>query len=103
MFKRKVFNTIVSTGLILLVRSSDVWAQFNGLRGSGSTADPLAATNDFSNRMLDIVKGPVLKILAAVVLLVGVAGLLRGRHKLAISCGLAFLLLLFLPILLGHI
>ena len=96
MFRRKVLNTIADIGLILFIRSSQVWAK-------DSTDDPLAVSNDFSTRMLSIVQGPVLKVLAAVVLLAGVAGLLRGRHKLAISCGLAFLLLLFLPILLGHV
>ncbi len=92
MFKRKLLNTIVSTGLIWLIRISNVWA-----------GDPMATTTDFSTKMIDIIKGPVLKLSAAVVLLVGAVGLLRGRHKLAVSCGLAFLLLLFLPILLNHI
>jgi type IV secretory pathway VirB2 component (pilin) len=65
--------------------------------------EAFAATDDFSQRMIAIIKGPVLKLLAAVILLVGIAGLLRGRNKLALSCGMAFLLLLFLPVLLGHV
>ncbi|MBI3602718.1 MAG: hypothetical protein HY209_07500 [Candidatus Omnitrophica bacterium] len=92
MFKKKVFNIIVSTGLFWLIKISNVWAD-----------DPMATTTDFSTKMIDIIKGPVLKLSAAVVLLVGAVGLLRGRHRLAISCGLAFLLLLFLPILLSHV
>ena len=60
-------------------------------------------SNDFSEKVLSIVQGPILKVLAAVVLLVGIAGLLQGKQKLSICCGLAFLLLLFLPILLGKV
>ena len=56
-----------------------------------STGDPLAVTSEFSTKMVDILKGPIAKILAALVLLAGIAGLLRGRHKLALSCGAAFL------------
>ncbi len=57
----------------------------------------------FSTRMIDICKGPVAKILGTGILLVGVGALLRGRHRLAISCGLAFVVLLFLPILIEQI
>ena len=64
---------------------------------------PEEVVNNFSTRMIDILKGPIAKILGAFILLVGVAALLRGRHKLAISCGLAFIVLLFLPILLQQV
>ena len=96
MLKRKI-NVLSNAVLILLINTMQVWA------AADKADDPLDTTNDFSTRMLAIIQGPILKLLAAAVLLVGVAGLLRGRHKLAISCGLAFLLLLFLPILLGHV
>ena len=65
--------------------------------------DPLQATTDFSDRLIAILKGPVTKGLGALLLIVAVGGLLRGRHKLAISCGVAFVILLFLPILLQHL
>jgi len=97
MFKKGII-AVLNSWIILLITSLQVWAA-----STSSTDDPQKVTEDFSTRMLAIVQGPVLKVLAAVVLLVGVAGLLRGRHKLAISCGLAFLLLLFLPILLTHV
>lgn len=87
----------VITAIVLMINSGLV------LAANDSTADPLEVSNDFSTRMLAILQGPVLKVLAAAVLLVGVTGLLRGRHRLAVSCGLAFLLLLFLPILLKHV
>ena len=64
---------------------------------------PEEVVNSFSTRMIDILKGPIAKILGAVILLAGVASLLRGRHKLAISCALAFIVLLFLPILLQQV
>ena len=92
MFLKKVGNTIVKTMLMLFVNISMALAD-----------DPLEVSKDFSKQMIDIVKGPVIKVLAAVVLLVGVASLLQGKHKLAVSCGAAFLLLLFLPILLERV
>ena len=64
---------------------------------------PEEVVNSFSTRMIDILKGPIAKVLGAFILLMGVASLLRGRHKLAISCGLAFIVLLFLPILLQQV
>ena len=70
---------------------------------AGGNGDPVAVVSDFSMQMIAILKGPIAKILAALILLAGVAGLLRGRHKLALSCGAAFVILLFLPILLGRI
>src|SRR5258706_235095 len=98
MVLRRIFKTTCITIWMFFINSY-VWAQ----RSGSNTADPLEATNDFSEKVLSIVQGPLLKIMAAVVLMVGVAGLLRGKHKLAISCGAAFLLLLFLPILLGKV
>jgi hypothetical protein len=96
MIKKRI-KILIHTGLMVLMSVVQVWAA----SGDGD-GDPLKVTDDFSGRVLAIIQGPVIKLLAAVVLLVGVAGLLRGRHKVAISCGMAFLLLLFLPILLKH-
>lgn len=99
MLKHRIQN-FLKVVLIWLMNFSYSWGASNS---SATTDDPLTTTNDFSVKMLGVIQGPILKLLAATVLLVGVAGLLRGRHKLAISCGLAFLLLLFLPILLSHV
>ena len=65
--------------------------------------DPMSAVSDFSTQMIAILKGPIAKILAAIILLAGVGGLLRGRHRLAVSCGVAFVILLFLPMLLEKV
>ena len=70
---------------------------------AGGSGDPMSVVSDFSTQMIAILKGPIAKILAAVILLAGVGGLLRGRHKLALSCGAAFVILLFLPILLEQV
>ncbi len=65
--------------------------------------DPEQTVTDFSQKTVLILKGPIAKLLGAVILLTGVASLLRGRHKLAISCAVAFVMLLFLPILLEKV
>lgn len=79
------------------------WSAVFLLWASSALADdPKAMVEDYSKRMIDILQGPVTKLFAAVILLIGVGALLRGRHGIAISCGLAFVMLLFLPILLQH-
>ncbi len=74
-----------------------------GLALAQAQGDPMSVVSDFSTQMIAILKGPIAKILAALILLAGVGGLLRGRHKLALSCGAAFVILLFLPILLEQV
>ena len=95
--KRKI-NALICTGFLWLVQIQQSWAQAT----DSSAQDPVAATNDFSSKMLTIFKGPVVKVLAGMILFAGVAGLLRGRHQVAVSCGIAFILLLFLPIILQY-
>ena len=65
--------------------------------------DPNAVVVENANKMIQILQGPVTKLLAAIILLAGVAGLLRGRHKIALSCGIAFVVLLFLPMILRQV
>ncbi len=74
-----------------------------GLALAQAQGDPGSVVSDFSTKMITILKGPITRILAALVLLAGVGGLLRGRHQLALSCGAAFVILLFLPILLEQV
>lgn len=101
MLKRKLFNMITNTGLILLINASNVWAQLN-IGGGGNVQDVNSAVNSFSGKILSIFTGPLVKVVAGVVLFVGVAGLLRGKHQVAVSCGIAFVLLLCLPIILRY-
>ena len=69
---------------------------------STTTSDPTAVATTFANKMVEGAEGPITKFLAAAILLTGVSGLLRGRHRLAVSCGVAFIVLLSLPLLIPH-
>ena len=42
--------------------------------------DPKEMMKDYSDRMIEILQGPVSKLFAAIILLIGVTALLRGRH-----------------------
>ncbi len=83
---------IALIGIMVLSFISQVMAQ-----------TPEEVVGSFSTRMVDILKGPIVKILGALILLAGVASLLRGRHKTALSCAVAFVILLFLPFLLEQL
>lgn len=91
---KKIWNIIVYTGLIWIIKTSDIWAE--------NVQDLDTASNDFSDKMLKMFKGPLVKIVAGIVLFMGVGGLIRGRHQVALSCGIAFVLLLLLPVILGY-
>ena len=58
--------------------------------------NPNAVVTENADVALTILKGPIAKIGGAIILLVGVAGLLRGRYQLAVSCAVAYAALLFL-------
>ncbi len=91
MLKKRI-STIINTGLFFLLSLPYAWAD-----------DPLTTSTEFSDKMLAIVKGPASKLLGAVILLIGIASLLRGSYKVAVACFVAFLLILFLPGLIAHI
>ena len=99
MFRRNVFKVLFFMGFWLFLNVSNIWA---AVGSSSGAQDVVTATNSLADKMLEIFKGPLVKILAGVVLFVGVGGLLRGRHQVAVSCGIAFVLLLFLPIILQY-
>ena len=83
-------------GVILGSWTSNVFAQI-------ADGAPETAVSGFSQRMVAMVNGPVAKLLGVVILLVGVASLLRGRHAVAMSCGVGFVVLLFLPFFLTQL
>jgi hypothetical protein len=58
--------------------------------------DPLVKVKANTDKGLKIIKGPIATFGGAVVLLGGVAGLLRGNYQLAVSCAVAYAALLFL-------
>ena len=82
---------LIMVQVFLLTMVSKVWAE--------SAGDPQADVERYSTKMIAILKGPIAKVLAVVILLACVGALLRGRHKLAISCAIAFIVLLFLQML----
>ncbi len=82
--------------IVVLFMATKAYAQNSG-------GDAVEAVNDFSQQIVLLLKGPIAKILGAIVLLGGVAALLRGRHHIAIACAAAFIVLLFLPMLLEHV
>ena len=53
--------------------------------------------NDFADFWVKILSGHVSKIIAVVLLLSAVLSLFKGQVGVAISCGVGFLLLMFIP------
>jgi len=52
---------------------------------------------DFANFIINILTGPVSKILGAMLLIGGVIALLNGKQGVAIACGFGFMILMFIP------
>lgn len=62
-----------------------------------STGQEQKVVNDFADFIINILTGPVSKILGAVLLIAGVASLLNGKQGVAIACGFGFMVLMFIP------
>ncbi len=60
------------------------------------SVDPLEIVQQNTDKGLEIIRGPIATFGGAVVLLGGVAGLLRGHYHLAVSCAVAYAALMFL-------
>ncbi len=86
------FISILMLSLIFIVGSNHHYV----LADTTTATDPLQAVTTNTDKALSILKGPVAKFGGAVVLLAGVAGLLRGHYQLAISCAVAYAALMFL-------
>jgi len=52
---------------------------------------------DFADFIINILTGPVSKMLGAVLLIAGVIALLNGKQGVAIACGFGFMILMFIP------
>jgi hypothetical protein len=52
---------------------------------------------DFATFIINILTGPVSKILGAMHLIGGVVALLNGKQGVAIACGFGFMILMFIP------
>ena len=60
-------------------------------------AEKLQVVSDFANFIINILTGPVSKILGALLLIGGVIALLNGKQGVAIACGFGFMILMFIP------
>lgn len=63
-----------------------------------SSQQAVDAVGSFSTDIVKLLQGPVVKIIGAMVLLGGVAALLRGKQQVALSIGLAVITVLILAI-----
>lgn len=61
------------------------------------TGQEQQVVGDFANFVINILTGPVSKILGALLLIGGVIALLNGKQGVAIACGFGFMILMFIP------
>lgn len=62
-----------------------------------STTQEQQVVSDFATFIINILTGPVSKILGAILLIGGVIALLNGKQGVAIACGFGFMVLMFIP------
>ena len=62
-----------------------------------NTSQEQQVVGDFANFIINILTGPVSKILGALLLIGGVMALLNGKQGVAIACGFGFMILMFVP------
>ncbi len=89
----RFLRAVVMSQVAIFSWLSEVWAQSSG------SDDPKAVVESYSNQLIIIFKGPIAKALSFVILLACVSALLSGKHRLAISCGIAFIVLLFIQVI----
>ena len=61
------------------------------------TSQQQQVVSDFATFIINILTGPVSKILGAMLLIGGVVALLNGKQGVAIACGFGFMILMFIP------
>ena len=61
------------------------------------TTQQQQVVTDFATFIINILTGPVSKILGAILLIAGVIALLNGKQGVAIACGFGFMVLMFIP------
>jgi len=62
-----------------------------------NTGQEQQIVGDFADFIINILTGPVSKILGAMLLIAGVIALLNGKQGMAIACGFGFMILMFIP------
>lgn len=95
-FLAKVFMILMLAVGILSVIAPFVLADM-------STSQEQQVVNDFATFIINILTGPVSKILGAILLIGGVAALLNGKHGIALACGFGFMVLMFIPKILQNL
>ena len=89
-FAVKIFGLLCLVLGILVTVSPYVLAQVD-------TSQQQQVVSDFANFIINILTGPVSKILGALLLIGGVVSLLNGKQGVAIACGFGFMILMFIP------
>ena len=67
------------------------------------TSQQQQVVSDFATFIINILTGPVSKILGAILLIAGVIALLNGKQGVAIACGFGFMILMFIPKILENL
>jgi len=62
-----------------------------------STSQEQQVVGDFATFIINILTGPVSKILGTILLIAGVVALLNGKQGIALACGFGFMILMFIP------
>lgn len=86
----RVFGVLSLVLGILMISSPYVLAQMD-------MSQERQVVGDFANFVINILTGPVSKILGAMLLIGGVIALLNGKQGVAIACGFGFMILMFIP------
>jgi len=89
-FLVKAFALFCLTLGVLTLIAPFVYAQIG-------TTQEQKVVSDFADFIINILTGPVSKILGAVLLIAGVIALLNGKQGVAIACGFGFMILMFIP------
>ncbi len=97
--KRFVLKTLAVLCLVLgfsLTVAPFVFAEI-------STTQEQQVVGDFATFIINILTGPVSKILGAILLIAGVIALLNGKQDIAVACGFGFMILMFIPKILENL
>ena len=97
--KRFMVKSIAVLCLVLglsIIAAPYVFAQI-------STSQEQQVVGDFATFIINILTGPVSKILGAILLIGGVIALLNGKQGIAIACGFGFMILMFIPKILQNL
>ena len=92
---KKKFVVRVLALLFLAIGLSTAVAPF--VFAAISTTEEQQVVSDFATFIINILTGPVSKILGAILLIGGVIALLNGKQGVAIACGFGFMILMFIP------